>query len=92
MALVDVLTQQHDEASEQLSQDQERYKQIKAAYNSYFPAIHLVEEAAVPIIKSRPKRTLIVMAATFVAFIVSLIGVLLLQLSKDVKWRTFFDD
>ena len=87
MALTDVLSQMHDEASEQLSEDQERYKQIKTAYHSHFPAIHLVEEAGVPIIKSRPKRSITVIIATMVAFLLSLVGVLLFDTYRDVDWN-----
>ena len=91
MALADLLAQLHDEASEQLSEDQERYKQIKTAYLSYFPAIHLVEEAAVPIIKSRPKRMIIVLAATFIAFLMSIVSVLFLDTYSNVKWKEVFN-
>ena len=88
MAQVDVLAQIHEEARDQLGEDEERYKQIKSAYSSYFPTIHLVEAATVPIIKSRPKRTILVLAATMLAFVFSVIGVLILEYYKDVNWRS----
>ncbi|MCB0644041.1 MAG: hypothetical protein KDC44_20490, partial [Phaeodactylibacter sp.] len=87
MALVDVLAQVHEEARDQLGEDEERYKQIRSAYDSYFPAIHLVEPASVPIIKSRPRRTILVLAATMLAFVFSIIGVLIFENYKDVNWR-----
>ncbi|MBR9919860.1 MAG: hypothetical protein GYB31_03415 [Bacteroidetes bacterium] len=87
MAITDVLTQLHKEATEQISEDQERYKQIKTAYNSYFPAIHLVEEAGVPIIKSRPKRSISVIIATLIAFLLSIVAVLVFDTYKDVNWK-----
>lgn len=91
MALVDVLADIHEEARAQLGEDEERYKQIKSAYNSYFPSIHLVEAATVPVIKSRPKRTIIVLAATMIAFIFSVIGVLILEQYREVNWRAIIN-
>ena len=87
MARVDVLTKMQKDAGEQLSEDKERYKQTKAAYGSDFPATMLLEEAPIPVIKSRPKRALIVVAATAVAFIFSIIGVLVFDTYKDVNWK-----
>ncbi|MCB0707478.1 MAG: hypothetical protein KDC34_19320 [Saprospiraceae bacterium] len=87
MALTDVLSQSHKEGSEQLSEDQERYKQIRTAHSSYFPAIHLVEAASVPIIKSRPVRSTIVIIATFIAFLLSIVGILIFDTYRNVNWK-----
>ena len=87
MAQVEVLQSIQEKASEDLSDDQEHYKQIKAAYQSDFPSIILVEEAPVPLIKSRPKRALLVVAATAIAFIFSVIGVLIFDTYKEVDWK-----
>ena len=92
MALVDVLAEVHLKASEQLGKDKQRYEQIKSSHGSYFPAIHLVEPAEVPIIKSRPKRTLIVAATTLAAFLLSIIGVLLLDAYRQTDWKEVFAD
>ena len=88
MATVEVLVQVHLEASKQMGEDKERYKQIKTAQVSPFPAIHLVEEAAIPIIKSRPKRMIIVMATTALAFLFSAVGALIFDTYRDINWRT----
>ena len=87
MALVDMLVEIQIETSDQLSEDQVRYKQLQSAYESNFSAIHLVEAATVPIIKSRPKRSMLVLAATFIAFIFCIMGVLLIDAYRDVNWR-----
>jgi len=86
MAIVDVLTETQKKASEQLAEDKERYKQTKAAYSSEFPATHLLEAAGVPVIKSRPKRALIVVAATALAFIFSVLGAIVFDTYRDVDW------
>lgn len=91
MATVEMLVQIHLEASKQMGEEKERYKQIKTAQESPFPAIHLVEEAAIPIIKSRPKRMIIVLAATALAFLFSAVGSLIFDTYRDVNWRSIVD-
>ena len=59
MSLVNALEGQHEEATDQLGIDRERYKQIQAVYQSNIPALLVVEEGDVPYIKSRPKRSII---------------------------------
>lgn len=80
------------EISKQLAIDQERYKQLKSAYNSPFSALHLVQEAKVPHIKSRPIRWIIVVGTTAVTFFLSLIWVLFMHQYKDVNWKSVFSD
>ena len=87
MSLVNELEDEHQEAREQLSIDRERYKQLKAIYDSYIPTIMVVENGEVPVVKSRPFRSLIVISSVLVAFILSLIGVLILENYKDVNWK-----
>lgn len=87
MSLVNELEDEHQEAREQLSIDRERYKQLKAIYDSYIPTIHVVENGDVPVVKSRPFRSLIVISAVLIAFILSLIGVLILENYKEVDWK-----
>jgi len=91
MATVEVLVQVHAEASKQLGEDKERFKQIQTAQSSPFPAIHLVEEAAIPIIKSRPKRTIIVLAVTALAFLFSAVGALVFDTYREVNWRSIIN-
>ena len=87
MAQVEVLQNIQDQTSEILAEDQEHYKQIKAAYDTDFPTVMLLEKGPIPLIKSRPKRSLIVVAATMVAFIFSVLGVLIFDTYKDVEWK-----
>lgn len=87
MSVVDVLAEQYRVANEQYGEDQEHFKQLEAAYNSNISAIILVEKGGVPVVKSRPTRSLIVIGAVFVAFIMSIIGVLLIDTYKEVDWK-----
>ena len=47
----------------------------------------VVENGTVPVVKSRPGRALITISAVIIAFILSLIGVLILENYKDVDWK-----
>ncbi len=91
MGKIQVLTEQHEEARTQLALDKERLKQLEAVNGSDFNALYIVEAASTPIVKSRPKRTILVLAATMVAFFFSIIGVLLLEVYKKVNWREVWD-
>lgn len=86
MAIVDALYQSYRESTEQLSLDKERYKQIKAAHDAKPTILYLVEEGTIPVIKSRPKRSIICIAAVLIAFIMSFAGAILLDNYKDVDW------
>jgi len=78
--------------SDQLIMDKERYKQLKSSYESPFNALHLVQEAEVPVIKSRPKRSLIVIGVGFIATILSMLWVLLTYQYRNKGWQRAFQD
>ncbi|RMG86776.1 MAG: hypothetical protein D6714_03580 [Bacteroidetes bacterium] len=86
----EVLTQVQLRSSDQLGKDRERYRQLLSVYNSSFPAIHVLEEATIPVVKSRPKRMLIVTVAVVLAFILSVIGVLIFDTYRDINWRDIY--
>ncbi|MEZ4948632.1 MAG: hypothetical protein R2769_13560 [Saprospiraceae bacterium] len=89
---VSAMTEEHENAKKQVSWDTERLKHWEAAYNAEFPVIHLVESAAVPLVKSRPIRAIIVLASTMVAFLFSVIGVLLYNQYREVNWKKVMSD
>lgn len=90
VAEVEVFNSQYKEATQVLSEEQEKLKQYRATYQANIPALILVEEAELPIIKSRPKRTLIVLASVMVAFFFGIIGVLLFDNYRDINWREIY--
>ncbi len=87
MAIINTLERQYAEANQSLGEDKERYKLLASTYQSEIPGTILVEKATVPIIKSRPRRSMIVLASLAVAFLFSVIGVLLLDTYRDINWR-----
>ncbi len=78
-------------AQEQFAEDQERLKQLQAAYRSDSPMVLILEKGEVPVVKSRPKRSLLVIGAVFIAFIFSVIFAILMDAYKDVNWKQIVD-
>ncbi|MGB1216551.1 MAG: hypothetical protein ACPG5P_01675, partial [Saprospiraceae bacterium] len=64
------------------------YRKYVSAFSVPKPAMFVQDEAEIPIIKSWPKRSYMVLSATFLAFIFSLLGVLILEYNKDVDWKS----
>lgn len=91
LALVMMLEEEHQSASEQLGEDRERYNQFKSAYSTGFPTTLLLEEGEIPVIKSRPLRTLIVVGAMILAFIFCVLGILIFDNYKDVDWKGVYE-
>jgi tyrosine-protein kinase Etk/Wzc len=83
-------TRQYQEANTSLSEDKEKLKQYQATFQSDIPAMIIVEDAARPQVKSRPFRTLIVLAAIFVTFFFTMIGILLFEAYSDVDWKAVY--
>lgn len=90
MSQVMQMEKQYLEANQTLTEDRERTKQLQATYDSDIPAVILVEEASVPIMKSRPRRSIIVIAAGLIAFLFSTIGVLLFEAYREIDWSGIF--
>ncbi len=82
-----VLERSQKEMSNRLGQEKVQINQLLTAYNSEISAINLIEAGTIPLIKSRPKRSLIVISAVLVAAIFSFIGILLFESYKDIDWK-----
>ena len=85
--IVENLQGQYQTNITQLSWDIERYRLIKDGQGSDISAIHLIEKAEIPAIKSRPRRTILVAGATIAAFLFSVLLALLLDAYKNVNWK-----
>ncbi|MFN0015181.1 MAG: hypothetical protein ACKVU2_11595, partial [Saprospiraceae bacterium] len=87
MPRISILQDLHYQARKQLSYDLERYNQILATYNTDIPALLVVESAEVPPVKSRPKRSLIVLGVLMAAFLFTVLAALIADTYRDVPWR-----
>lgn len=80
-----MLKDQHFQARKQMTYDLERYNMIRAAYTTDIKALHVVEVATTPLIKSRPKRSIIVIASVIAAFFFTLLAVLIAEAYRDIR-------
>lgn len=81
------LERERSDFNVQLSLDRQRKKQLEAAYNAPFNALHLVEHAEVPVYKSRPGRSIIVIGVALLIFLLMCLWVIVQdQLNKN-NWR-----
>ena len=78
--------------SEELLFLKDRYFQLETVYNTNIAAVYVLDAPDIPIIKSRPKRTFIVLSAAFFTFILSVLGVLLIENYKSVDWNRAIKD
>lgn len=86
LSKVSVMSDLHFQARKQLGFDIERYNQIRAAFNTKIPTVQIVEIASAPLLKSRPKRSVLVIASLVAAFLFSVIGALLAEAYRDFRW------
>ena len=87
LPLVSSYEKMYLDGNQVLSDNMERYKKWKDTYESDIPATILVEEATLPPVKSRPRRSIIVLASIAIAFLFSTMAILLMDTYKDIQWK-----
>lgn len=90
LSKVNLLERQQKELSNRLSYQQVQLKQLITAMESSLSGINLIEAGAVPVIKSRPKRSIIVISAVLIAFVFSVLGTLLFDAYREVDWKALW--
>lgn len=75
---------------DEVALEKERLKKLLASYNKSFASVHILEKEMIPNEKSRPKRSLIVIGFTMLAFVLSCLGVLFIEGTKDINWREIY--
>lgn len=89
---IDGLVEQFVAINEQLGLDITRLEQYEATLKSNTSSLHLIEAAQVPVEKSRPKRSIIVLASVFAAFIFSVLAALFLESTKNINWKEILNE
>lgn len=85
--MVDQLNQSYDQINKQVSYDRVRLEQMRTAFNSDITTIHLVEKARDPIVKSRPKRSFLVVGSVAVAFVLSCLYIIVVASARENGWK-----
>lgn len=90
--LIELMEARFYSAREYLGYDSERLKILTAAYEAQIPSIHLVEAASVPLIKSRPKRSIYVIIALLMSFIFACLGILIFETYRQFDWKSITEN
>ncbi|MBP6416884.1 MAG: hypothetical protein KA330_10540 [Chitinophagaceae bacterium] len=83
---VELLENRYARSYEQIGYDLEKLKLYNAAIDIDISALHVIEIAEVPLYKSRPKRSVIVLACTLAAFLFSIASVLAVESYRRMDW------
>jgi tyrosine-protein kinase Etk/Wzc len=78
--------------SEEMAEQREIYRRYKSVAEANIPSIYTVEAAYTPIVKSYPVRWLIVIGSMFIAFILAIMSILILDRYRDVAWNEILSD
>ncbi len=87
---LDNLEEERRDLNDALTEDRIRLKQFETILRSEQRALEVVEEAKVPVAKSYPIRSLIVIGALLFSFVVAVAGVLLLDAGRRYNWDEVF--
>lgn len=87
---IDNLEEERMRLNTALSYNRIRLKQYETVLQSDQRAIEVVEAAKVPVARSYPVRSLIVIGATLFSFLVAVVGVLFLDTSRRYDWSGIF--
>lgn len=88
ISLIDQLAKTEEAIIEELGEDQANYKKYKSSFSVPKPALFVQDYAEVPVIKSRPKRSILVVGVTVLAGLFLLLGVLIFEYNRDVDWKS----
>ena len=83
---VELLESRYFRSYEQIGYDLEKLKLYNAAIDINVPTLHVIETAEIPLYKSRPKRSVLVIACTLAAFLFSLAAVLAVESYRHFDW------
>ncbi len=90
--IIEVMSTQLRSAKDYLTVYKTRYNQLLGVLKSKSNALHLVEKADIPLVKSRPKRSLIVLAAMIAALMVNVLGIIIIDSLRDPEWKKLWND
>ncbi|MEL6989856.1 MAG: hypothetical protein AAGK97_18755, partial [Bacteroidota bacterium] len=76
----------------QLTWEKDRYRLFKVSSTTPVSSIHLIDKAEVPVIKSRPRRSILVAGATIATFLFGALLALLIQTYRNTNWKALFRD
>ena len=88
---IDNLEEERARLNQALSRNRIRLKQYETVLGTDMRAIEVLEEARVPVARSYPVRSLIVIGATLVSFLFAVVGVLFIDAGRRYDWGQVFE-
>ncbi len=79
MSRIEILERNIANLSNSITYEKQNLQRAITVFRSNAPTIIIAEEAQVPKVKSRPKRSVLLLATTLIAFIFSALGALLIE-------------
>ena len=83
---IGILDDEVTKAMNNVNFDKELLKTLESANSLEVPAMHVLEYAEVPLVKSRPRRSLMVVACTIAGFLFVVIGILFVESYRHLDW------
>lgn len=84
------LDRQIREMNNQLNIERGRESQLKSRVEQDFSALHIIDAATTPFVKSRPQRSLIVLLAVGFSLAMAILSILLMNSLNRVDWKKHF--
>ena len=85
---IDNLTEERMRTNVSLAYDRVRLKQYETLLATDMRALEVMEEAAVPVAKAKPIRSLIVLGGLVFSFVAAIIGVLVIEAARKYDWQS----
>lgn len=84
---LDNLEEERGRLNQALSKNRIRLKQYETILGTDMRAIEVIEDARIPVARSYPIRSLVVIGITIASFVFAVVGALLLDVARRYDWR-----
>ncbi|MCO6459967.1 MAG: hypothetical protein J5I59_01070 [Saprospiraceae bacterium] len=90
--IIEIMGTQLRSAKDYLTVYNVRYGQVLGVLNGKNNALHLVEKAEIPLVKSRPKRSLIVLSVLIMGLMANVIGIIIRNTLRSPEWKRLWNE
>jgi LPS O-antigen subunit length determinant protein (WzzB/FepE family) len=92
MSLTTSLEEEVEQLSKDISEQQELFLRFKNIMGANVSALVGIQPAEVPVVKSRPKRSILVISAAIISFLLCVFGVLLFENYNYISWKSIKEE
>lgn len=87
MSAIENLNRDRSDLNSQINRDRDRMKQVQTAYESDQKGLAIIQQADVPVIKSWPRRSVIVGGTTLLVLFIAVLTILVIESGKHYPWQ-----